>query len=101
MAQKSKIEWTQATWNPVTGCSKISIGCQHCYAERIALRLMAAGSPNYSKGFRVTIHPRALRLPLIWKQPRLVFVNSMSDLFHKDIPFEFVAKVFETMCKAS
>ncbi len=101
MAQTSKIEWTESTWNPVTGCTKISIGCQNCYAERMALRLKAAGSPNYANGFRVTAHPYALKIPLRWKQPRIIFVNSMSDLFHKDIPFSFVAKIFEVMCQAS
>ncbi len=101
MAQNSKIEWTESTWNPVTGCTKISIGCQNCYAERMALRLKAAGSPNYAKGFRVTVHPHALKIPLRWKQPRMIFVNSMSDLFHRDIPFDFVAKIFEVMYQAS
>jgi len=101
MAQNSKIEWTESTWNPVTGCTKISAGCKNCYAERIALRLKAAGSPNYANGFRVTVHPHALEIPLRWKQPRIIFVNSMSDLFHKDIPFDFVSKIFNVMCEAS
>ena len=101
MAQNSKIEWTQSTWNPVTGCTKISMGCRNCYAERMALRLMAAGSPNYANGFRVTVHPHALELPLRWKHPRMIFVNSMSDLFHGDIPFDFVVKIFDVMRRAS
>lgn len=101
MAQNSKIEWTESTWNPVTGCTKISIGCKNCYAERLALRLKAAGSPNYANGFRVTVHPHSLKIPLRWKQPRIIFVNSMSDLFHKDIPFDFVSKIFNVMCEAS
>jgi protein gp37 len=101
MAQNSKIEWTESTWNPVTGCTKISLGCQNCYAERIALRLKAAGSPNYANGFHVTVHPHALEIPLRWRQPRIIFVNSMSDLFHRAIPFDFILKIFEVMCQAS
>ena len=101
MAQNSKIEWTESTWNPVTGCTKISAGCKNCYAERMALRLRAAGSPNYANGFKVTLHPHALEIPLRWKQPRTIFVNSMSDLFHKDVPFDFISKVFDVMCRAS
>ena len=100
MAQNSKIEWTESTWNPVTGCTKISIGCKNCYAERIALRLKAAGSPNYAKGFRIATHPHVLNLPLRWKQPRTIFVNSMSDLFHKNISFDFILKVFDIMQQA-
>jgi len=101
MAQKSKIEWTESTWNPVTGCTKISEGCRNCYAERMALRLKAAGSPNYTNGFQVTLHEHALEIPLHWKKPRAIFVNSMSDLFHKDVPFNFISKVFDVMCRAS
>lgn len=101
MAQNSKIEWTESTWNPVTGCTKISMGCSNCYAERMALRLMAAGSPNYANGFRVTVHPHLLEIPLRWKHPRVIFVNSMSDLFHKDIPFDFVVRIFDVMCRAA
>jgi protein gp37 len=101
MAQNSKIEWTESTWNPVTGCTKISAGCKNCYAERMALRLKAAGSPNYANGFRVTLHHHAIEIPLRWKQPRTIFVNSMSDLFHKDIPFDFILKIFEVMRRAS
>jgi len=101
MAQKSKIEWTESTWNPVTGCTKISAGCKNCYAERMALRLKAAGSPNYANGFRVTLHHHALEIPLRWKQPRTIFVNSMSDLFHKDVPFDFISEIFNVMSRAS
>jgi len=95
MAQYSKIEWTQCTWNPVTGCTKISEGCQNCYAERMALRLKAMGQPNYRNGFGVTLHPHVLETPLRWKQPRTIFVNSMSDLFHKKVPLHFIRKVFD------
>jgi protein gp37 len=101
MAQNSKIEWTESTWNPVTGCTKISPGCKNCYAERMALRLKAAGSPNYANGFKVTLHPHALEIPLRWKKHRTIFVNSMSDLFHKDVPFDFISKVFDVMHRAS
>lgn len=101
MAQNSKIEWTESTWNPVTGCTKISEGCKNCYAERMALRLRAAGSPNYANGFKVTLHPHALEIPLRWKQPRTIFVNSMSDLFHKDVPLDFISKIFDVMYRAS
>jgi len=101
MAQNTKIEWTESTWNPCTGCSKISAGCRNCYAERMALRLQAAGSPNYINGFRVTLHEHTLKQPLRWRQPRTIFVNSMSDLFHKDVPIEFIFKVFDVMHQAS
>lgn len=94
---KSRIEWTESTWNPVTGCTKISPGCRHCYAERMARRLQAMGQPNYANGFRVTLHERALRLPPEWKSPQVIFVNSMSDLFHKHVPLEFIQKVFAVM----
>ena len=97
MARNSHIEWTQNTWNPVTGCTKVSPGCTHCYAERMAKRLRAMGIPQYRNGFRVTVHDEALTLPLRWKKPRLVFVNSMSDLFHEDVPFEFIRRVFAVM----
>lgn len=99
MAQ-STIEWTEATWNPVTGCNKISPGCKHCYAERMALRLKAMGQPNYANGFELTLHEHMLDLPLRWKKPQMIFVNSMSDLFHKDVPLEFLLRVFETMRQA-
>ncbi len=100
MADKSAIEWTEATWNPTTGCTKISLGCKNCYAERLALRLQAMGNPKYANGFRLTLHEDALDIPLRWKKPRLIFVNSMSDLFHEDIPPDFIRRVFETMQKA-
>lgn len=101
MALKSAIEWTESTWNPVTGCSKISVGCANCYAERMAKRLQAMGSPNYADGFRVSLHPESLEIPLKWKKSQVIFVNSMSDLFHKDVPLEFVLKVFRVMRMAS
>lgn len=98
---KSAIEWTESTWNPLTGCSKISSGCKHCYAERMALRLQAMGQPHYANGFQLALHESALRLPLEWKRPQMVFVNSMSDLFHKDVPAEFILRVFAVMRQAS
>lgn len=98
---KSSIEWTESTWNPVTGCTKISAGCRHCYAERMAIRLQAMGQPAYTRGFEVVLHPDKLRLPLEWKKPSTIFVNSMSDLFHEDIPDEFILEVFATMRRAS
>jgi protein gp37 len=97
MADRSHIEWTEATWNPVTGCTKVSAGCKNCYAERLAKRLRAMGSQRYVNGFRLTLHRDALHLPKTWKTGRRVFVNSMSDLFHRDVPLEFVQQVFETM----
>jgi protein gp37 len=100
MGVKSSIEWTESTWNPVTGCTKISEGCTHCYAERMARRLKAMGQVNYINGFKVTLHPHALNLPLTWKKPQIIFVNSMSDLFHKDIPLSFIRKVFGIMEQA-
>ena len=100
MAAGSAIEWTEATWNPLTGCTKVSPGCKHCYAERMAKRLQGMNHPSYTNGFRLTLHERLLELPLQWKKPRTIFVNSMSDLFHKDVPTEFILRVFETMCKA-
>lgn len=96
----SKIEWTESTWNPVTGCTKISAGCKNCYAERMAKRLKAMGQPNYKNGFEVTLHERVIEYPLSWKSPKTIFVNSMSDLFHEKIPTSFIKKVFETMKKA-
>jgi len=101
MAQKSKIEWTQSTWNPVTGCTKISTGCKNCYAQRMALRLKAAGSPNYINGFKVTLHENTLKIPFRWRKPRMVFVNSMSDIFHQDVPKDFIDKMFDVMSRAS
>lgn len=97
MALGSTIEWTQATWNPVTGCTKISAGCKHCYAERMSKRLKAMGKSQYRNGFRLTLQPDALDLPLKWKRPRTIFVNSMSDLFHKDVPVDFIKRVFSVM----
>lgn len=97
MPTKSNIEWTEMTWNPVTGCTKISQGCKHCYAERMAKRLTAMGSDRYRNGFKVTLHPDLLEVPMRWKKPRTVFVNSMSDLFHEDIPDDYIARVFDTM----
>lgn len=94
---ESKIEWTESTWNPVTGCTKISEGCRHCYAERMALRLQAMGVKNYADGFQVRCHENAITLPLSWKKPRVIFVNSMSDLFHDEIPVTFLKKVFDVM----
>src|SRR4030042_566518 len=100
MGAKSSIEWTDATWNPVTGCTKISIGCKNCYAERLAIRLQAMGNPSYKNGFSITLHEDALELPLKWKKPQTIFVNSMSDLFHEDIPLEFILRVFNIMRRA-
>lgn len=101
MAQLSEIEWTESTWNPVTGCSKISLGCKNCYAERMAKRLQAMGQPNYVKGFDLAIHEGTLELPLQWKSRQDIFVNSMSDLFHKKVPLNFIKKVFDTMNRAN
>jgi len=100
MSTRSSIEWTESTWNPLTGCTKISAGCKHCYAERMALRLQAIGQPNYANGFQLTMHPHVLELPLVWKKPQMVFVNSMSDLFHQDVPLAFIQQVFDTMRRA-
>ena len=96
----SRIEWTESTWNPVTGCTKISAGCAHCYAERMAKRLLAMGQPNYRNGFEVTCHPQALEMPLRWKKSKMIFVNSMSDLFHKKVPIRFIEEIFFTMNEA-
>lgn len=100
MSNSSSIEWTESTWNPVTGCTKVSPGCKHCYAERMARRLKAMGQPNYANGFELALHDHALELPLQWKTPQVVFVNSMSDLFHEDVPLEFIQKVFAVMREA-
>ena len=97
MALKSAIEWTETTWNPVTGCTKVSEGCENCYTERFAIRLQGMGAPKYKNGFKLTIHPEALQEPLHWRKPRLVFVCSMSDLFHPDVPTSFIRKLFEIM----
>ena len=101
MAQSSSIEWTEATWNPVTGCTKISPGCENCYAERMALRLQAMGQPNYANGFELTMQRRMLELPLKWKQRQTIFVNSMSDLFHRGVTTEYVLEVFGVMNRAN
>ena len=100
MGDHSAIEWTDATWNPVTGCTKISPGCKNCYAERLAKRLQLMGNPRYANGFELTQHDDQLGLPLRWKQPRRIFVNSMSDLFHVDVPAPFIQAVFRTMQQA-
>lgn len=100
MAINSSIEWTESTWNPVTGCTKISSGCKNCYAERMAKRLFAMGQANYLNGFKVTTHEHVLELPLKWKKPQTIFVNSMSDLFHKDVSEKFISKVFDVMNRA-
>ncbi len=100
MASNSSIEWTESTWNPLTGCTKVSPGCKNCYAERLALRLQSMGQPNYVNGFTLTIHEHALRLTLQWKKPQTIFVNSMSDIFHEKVPIEFIQQVFEVMRRA-
>lgn len=100
MSDHTGIEWADATWNPVTGCTKVSPGCKNCYAERLALRLQAMGNPRYRNGFAVTLHPDQLTLPLRWLQPRRIFVNSMSDLFHESVPEQFISQVFDVMAKA-
>ena len=94
---QTKIEWTELTWNPTTGCNKVSQGCKFCYAEVMARRLKAMGLEKYQNGFELTLHEDALKIPYTWKQPKIVFVNSMSDLFHKDIPLEFIQRVFKVM----
>lgn len=101
MGVKSQIEWTGSTWNPLTGCSKVSPGCKNCYAERLSKRLNAMGQPNYRNEFQLTLHEDALNLPIGWKKPQNIFVNSMSDLFHNEVPLEFIQKVFGVMRKAS
>ena len=101
MADKSAIEWTNTTWNVVTGCDKVSPGCRNCYAERLALRLQKMGTKKYANGFKLTIHDDVIDFPLKIKEPRMIFVNSMSDLFHKDISFEFIRVVFDIINKAN
>lgn len=96
----SKIEWTESTWNPLTGCTKVSPGCKHCYAERMARRLQAMGLEKYRNGFKLTFHPKVLEDPLQWEKPQLIFVNSMSDLFHKDVPLTFIQQIFDVMRRA-
>lgn len=100
MAANSAIEWTEATWNPVTGCTKISPGCKRCYAERMSLRLQAMGQRNYLNGFTLTVQEHMLELPLRWKKPQVIFVNSMSDLFHKEVPTDYIHRVFDVMRRA-
>lgn len=95
MSLTSKIEWTEATWNPVTGCTKVSEGCRYCYAEKLALRLKAMNNPRYLKGFDIALHDDALGDPLKWHKSKMIFVNSMSDLFHEKIPISFIEKVFK------
>ena len=94
---KTKIEWTESTWNPITGCTKISSGCKNCYAEIMTRRLQAMGQEKYLNGFNLTLHPETLNEPYTWKKPRVIFVNSMSDLFHKDIPIQYITDVFRVM----
>jgi protein gp37 len=101
MADGSAIEWTDATWNPVTGCTKISAGCDHCYAERFSERFRGTPGHPFESGFDLTLRPERLDQPLRWRQPRMIFVNSMSDLFHKEIPHEFIARIFDTMERAN
>ncbi len=98
MAQ-STIEWTEMTWNPTTGCTKVSAGCKFCYAEIMSRRLKGMGQEKYKDGFKLRIHPDTLNIPFTWKTPKVVFVNSMSDLFHKDVPLDYIKKVFEVMNK--
>ncbi len=100
MATNSPIEWTEATWNPVTGCDKVSPGCAHCYAERMAKRLRGMGQKNYARGFQLTLQPHMLEIPVRWKKPRRIFVNSMSDLFHREVPAEFIQQVFDVIRRA-
>jgi protein gp37 len=100
MAIKSRIEWTESTWNPITGCSKVSPGCKNCYAERMAFRLHAMQQANYRNGFKLTIHPHTVNLPYSWKKPQMIFVNSMSDLFHANAPIGFIMEIFKTMNRA-
>ena len=99
MGDKSSIEWTDATWNPVTGCTAISAGCDHCYAELLSYRLQKMGAAKYRNGFEVTLHPDALNQPLRWRTPRRVFVNSMSDLFHAHVPRDFVIQIWDMMAR--
>ena len=93
----TKIEWTESTWNPITGCTKISSGCKFCYAEIMARRLRAMGQEKYKNGFRLTLHPETLREPYLWKKPKMIFVNSMSDLFHKDVPVDYIQNIFNVI----
>jgi protein gp37 len=101
MSDKSAIEWTDSTWNPITGCTQVSPGCDHCYALTFAERFRGVTNHPYEQGFDLKLWPERLELPLKWKKPRRIFVNSMSDLFHKDIPDEYISQIFETMIKAN
>lgn len=100
MGVKSAIEWTESTWNPVTGCNKLSPGCKNCYAEKMSRRLQAMGQRNYVNGFKLTLQPHMLERPLSWKKPQTIFVNSMSDLFHKKVPLDYIQRVFDVMKRA-
>jgi protein gp37 len=100
MASSTAIEWTDATWNPVTGCTKISAGCDHCYAERFSERFRGTPGHPFENGFDLTLRPERLEQPLRWREPRMIFVNSMSDLFHKQVPREFIERVCDTMERA-
>ena len=100
MSQNSTIEWTESTWNPVTGCTKVSPGCAHCYAENFAERFRGVAGHPYEQGFDLRLWPERLELPLKWSRPRMIFVNSMSDLFHENVPEEFIRRVFDTMVRA-
>jgi protein gp37 len=101
MSERTKIEWAWASWNPLTGCTKVSAGCQHCYAETMTRRLQRWGQPKYANGFELTLHPDVLERPLSWKKPHQVFVNSMSDMFHEDVPLEFIRQTLDVMRRAS
>src|SRR6266567_8204541 len=101
MSSQSTIEWTQATWNPITGCTEVSPGCDHCYARTFAERFRGVSGHPYEQGFDLRLWPDRLALPTRWKKPRRIFVNSMSDLFHKDVPTGFILRVFETMTHAN
>jgi protein gp37 len=100
LINRTTIEWTESTWNPVTGCDKVSPGCNHCYAEPMARRLKAMGQPNYRQGFKLALQSAMLERPLSWRTAQMVFVNSMSDLFHKDVPLPFIQRVFDVMRRA-
>jgi len=93
----TKIEWTESTWNPITGCTKITSGCKFCYAEIMTRRLQAMGQEKYKNGFEITLHPETLKEPYLWKKPKMIFVNSMSDLFHKSVPVEYIQEIFRVM----
>jgi Bacteriophage protein gp37 len=101
MSSTSKIEWTEATWNPITGCTKVTSGCEHCYAATLAKRLKAMGNPRYKNGFNVTVHRDLFLKPLEWNKPKMIFVNSMSDLFHEDVSDNEILELFATMNRAN